>query len=280
MRVAQRGRAAGARRPSAARTRLADTTWPEAAAATTQGPTILLVPLGATEQHGPHLPLATDTMIAAALAELAAAEIPGAVVAPPLPYGSSGEHQGFAGTLSIGAAATELVLVELGRSATETFDRVLFLSAHGGNAAPLAAAVELLRVEGRDVRSFSPRFGGDAHAGRTETSLLLALDAAEPPERGRPKVRLPDERTTAEAEPGQRSTAVRGELAEAGNTAPLAELIEDLRAEGVRAVSDNGVLGDPVGASAAEGRALLAGAVEDLCATVQAWPAPALEAAR
>lgn len=214
---------------------LVDATWPEVEARAATRSTTLLIPLGATEQHGPHLPLGTDTAIAVAIAEGAAAGVPGAIVAPALPYGSSGEHQGFAGTLSIGAEATELVLVEMARSATETFDRVLFVNAHGGNAAPLAAAVRRLRAESRDVRAWSPRFGGDAHAGRTETSLLLALEAS-----------------------------VRVEFAEAGNAAPLADLIDDLREDGVAAVSPNGVLGDPVGASAAEGRALLAAATRDL----------------
>jgi len=227
------------------RARLADVTSPEVEARVAAGPTTLLIPLGATEQHGPHLPIGTDATIAVALAEGAAAEVPGALVAPVLPYGSSGEHQDFAGTLSIGAEATELVLVELARSATETFDRVLFVNAHGGNAAPLVAAVELLRAEGREVKSWTPRWDGDAHAGRTETSLMLALEGT-----------------------------VRRELVEAGNAAPLGELIDDLRLGGVRAVSENGVLGDPVGASAAEGRALLAAAVEDLRAVLVSWPVP------
>jgi mycofactocin system creatininase family protein len=229
---------------------LADATSPEVEARTAAGPMTLLVPLGATEQHGPHLPIGTDAAIAVALAEGAASEVPGAVVAPVLPYGSSGEHQDFAGTLSIGAEATELVLIELARSATETFPRVLFVNAHGGNVSPLTAAVHRLREESRDVRAWSPRLGGDAHAGRTETSLMLALESG-----------------------------VREELAEAGSAAPLVDLIDDLRAEGVRAVSENGVLGDPAGASAAEGRALLAAAIRDLRATLVAWrPAQPLSA--
>jgi creatinine amidohydrolase/Fe(II)-dependent formamide hydrolase-like protein len=82
------------------------------------------------------------------------------LLVPLLTYGSSGEHQDFAGTLSIGAGATEFLLDELGRSATETFDRLVVVIAHGGNAAPLAAAVGLLRGEGRDIGAWSPRFGG------------------------------------------------------------------------------------------------------------------------
>src|SRR5215207_8817237 len=129
--------------------RLADLTWPEAAA---RRDGLLAVPVGSTEQHGPHLPLSTDTDVAVALAGRLAAGRADVLVAPPLPYGSSGEHDGFAGTLSIGAAATELVLVELGRSASASVRRLLLVSAHGGNAGPVTAAVRRLREEGRDVR--------------------------------------------------------------------------------------------------------------------------------
>jgi mycofactocin system creatininase family protein len=216
---------------------------------------MLAVPLGATEQHGPHLPLGTDTTIAVALARrLAARSAAPVTVAPALPYGSSGEHQSFAGTVSIGRQALETVVVELVRSATETFDRVLLLSAHGGNAAPLARAVARLRGEGRDVRAWSPAAAwssaspaasGDAHAGHVETSVMLAL--------------APD--------------TVAMERARAGNTAPLATLIGAMADGGVRAVSGNGVLGDPSGASAEAGRALLEQAVGELCAFVAGWPA-------
>ena len=204
---------------------------------------LLVVPVGSTEQHGPHLPLSTDTDVAVALARRLAAVRDGVLVAPPVPYGSSGEHAGFAGTLSIGAAATELLLVELGRSAVPaTARRLLLVSGHGGNAEPVGAAVRLLRSEGRDVKAWSPRWRGDAHAGRTATSVQLALD----PARVRP------------------STVV-------GATAPLAELMPALRAGGVRAVSPTGILGDPAGASAAEGAALLDAATADLCAFVDRW---------
>lgn len=218
---------------------LADLTWPQVGALTGRAP-VLAVPLGATEQHGPHLPLSTDTDVALALAR----SVPGAVVAPALAYGSSGEHAGFPGTLSIGQAALEHVLVELVRSATDTFARVLLLNGHGGNAEPVRRAVALLRQEGRDVRAWGPRWDGDAHAGRTETSVLLAL--------GRPV----------------------GAQRPVGATRPMGELLPVLRAEGVRAVSPNGVLGDATGASAAEGQALLDAAAAELRAFVAAWPTP------
>jgi mycofactocin precursor peptide peptidase len=212
--------------------------WPDL-----DGARLVIVPVGATEQHGPHLPLSTDTEIAQALAGRLAAAVSGACLAPALPYGASGEHQGFPGTLSVGIDATARLLVELGRSATETFARVLFVCAHGGNAQPLSEAVAQLCAEGRDVRAWSPRWSGDAHAGHLETSLMLAIA----PER------------------------VHLGRVEAGNPAPLAELMPALRADGVRAVSANGVLGDPAQASAGHGRALLAAEHERMTRMVRAW---------
>lgn len=223
-------------------TLLGDLTWPAVTAE------VLAVPLGSTEQHGPHLPLSTDTDVAVALCVGLADRRDDVVVAPPLPYGASGEHAGFAGTLSIGQEALEHLVVELVRSATDTFAHVLLVNGHGGNVTPLAAAVARLRAESRDVLSWSPRWRGDAHAGRTETSVLLALS---PDRVGAPR--------------------------EAGAVEGLATLLPTLRSGGVRAVSPNGVLGDPAGASAEEGQALLSSALDDLEATVVSWlePTPA-----
>ena len=209
----------------------------------------LLVPVGSTEQHGPHLPLDTDTRIAGALARGAAGRLGDRVlVAPVVAYGASGEHAEFVGTLSIGTVALTSVLVELGRSADD-FARVVFVNGHGGNADALRAAVETLRAESRNVHAWSWSLpGADAHAGRTETSLLLAID--------------PD--------------VVQLDVAEPGHTGPLAELLGDLRARGVWAVSSNGVLGDPTGATAREGEALLAGLVDDLVAALRGFGAAGL----
>lgn len=226
---------------AAAASRLAALTWPEVAAVAAGS--ILAVPVGSTEQHGPHLPLSTDSDVAVALADRLAAARSDVLVAPALPYGSAGEHAGFPGTLSIGAAALELVIAELVRSA-DAFAAVVLVSGHGGNAEPLAAAVKTLQAEGRAVLGWAPRVeGGDAHAGRTETSLLLALT----PER------------------------VRLDSAEPGDMRPLAAVIGDLRRGGVAAVSPNGVLGDPTGATAEEGERLLDELAADLIACVEAW---------
>ena len=85
------------------------------------------------------------------------------------------EHQDFPGTLSIGTEAVELLLVELCRSATRTFSRVLLVSTHGGNAGAVRRAERRLRAESRDIMAWLPAGEGDAHAGRAETSLELAL---------------------------------------------------------------------------------------------------------
>ncbi|QDQ96942.1 mycofactocin biosynthesis peptidyl-dipeptidase MftE [Tomitella fengzijianii] len=207
---------------------LAESAWPEAAA------DLLVVPVGSMEQHGPHLPLDTDTRIATAVAASL-----GRVVAPAIAYGASGEHEQFPGTVSIGSEALRLLLVEYGRSACRWAPRIVFVNGHGGNASALASAVKLLRYEGRDAAWWTPVIqDGDAHAGRTETAMMLHLA------------------------PG----SVRMGAAAPGNTAPAGDLWQAIREGGVAAVSGSGVLGDPTAATAEEGRRT----VETLCAELQA----------
>ena len=193
--------------------RLADLTWPEVRARvdTLEGGAVLAVPIGSTEQHGPHLPLSTDTDIAVALCERLAEANSRVIVAPAVAYGSSGEHAGFPGTLSIGQAALELLgVIELCRSATPTFEHVMLVCGHGGNAEALARAVAILRSESRDVRLFLPRWQGDPHAGHEETSMLLALDAARVQlAKAVPGDTRPDQPDAAAATAGRRSD--RGE---------------------------------------------------------------------
>jgi creatinine amidohydrolase len=222
--------------------------WPEV------GPSVLVVPLGSCEQHGPHLPLDTDTRIAAACAAALADRRPDVVVAPAIGIGASGEHESFPGTLSIGTVALEAVVVELVRSALPPpgserpapFDGVVLVNGHGGNVEAVAAAATLLTDEGRDVLVWHPSVpGGDSHAGRTETSVLLHLD---------PEV-------------------VRVERIERGSTARWRDIGEVVRAEGLAAVSPNGVLGDPTSATAGEGADVFEQMVGHLCSAFDAWRA-------
>ena len=205
----------------------------------------LIIPLGATEQHGPHLPLDTDTRIATAVACAVADQLPGDwMLAPAIGYGASGEHQGFPGTVSIGTAALRELLVEYGRSACNWASRLVFVNGHGGNVDAVAEAVALLRTEGRDTAWCSCFVAGaDAHAGHTETSVLLHISPDD--------VRL-DERVP-------------------GNAAPISDLMPALRRGGVAAVSPVGILGDPTTASAEEGARIFAEMVCTVVRRIVAW---------
>jgi len=228
---------------------LATAHWPDVEAAARR---VLVVPVGSLEQHGAHLPLDTDTRIAVAVAERACAGQDGVGLAPAIAIGASGEHADFPGTLSVGHVAMSTLLVELGRHASLHWPVLLLVNGHGGNVGAISDALGKLRAEGRDchvwhagVRPAMLAAAGltlvpDAHAGRVETSLMLTLAPGD--------VRLGD--------------------ATAGETRPLAEIMAGLRAGGVRRVSPNGVLGDPAGASAAEGERLLGLLVADLAAVL------------
>lgn len=241
------GSVAGAERAA----RLADRTWPSVGSKATT----VVVPVGAIEQHGPHLPVDTDTRIATAVAEAVVAaarqEAHGEhdlLLAPALSYGASGEHEGFPGTISLGSQALGLLLVEYGRSCANWASRVLFVNAHGGNVATLARSVRQLRDEGRDVAWWACEVpGGDAHAGATETSLMLHLHPS----------------------------AVRIDQLSPGCTEPLADLLPRLLAGGVRSVSESGVLGDPTLASADRGAADFARMVQQGAACLTDWPVDA-----
>ncbi len=201
------------------------------------GRALLAVPVGSCEQHGPHLPLDTDTLIARALAEALANRRQDTLVAPPIAIGASGEHSDFPGTLSLGTPVMTDVLIELARSALpepasghpRPFSAVLFVNAHGGNLDAFTSSMAVLTSEGRPVGVWHPRIpGGDSHAGATETSLMLHLH----PE------------------------LVRREAVEIGSTAHFSDISGQLTDGGLADVAPNGVLGDPTKASAAHGEQL------------------------
>jgi mycofactocin precursor peptide peptidase len=199
---------------------VAETTWP-----TLVGPRLLIVPVGSLEQHGPHLPLGTDSTVAEAVATRAAAAT-SSDLAPLLPFSASGEHDGFPGVLSLGTTVTALALTELVRSSRTTWTGVVVVSGHGGNLEALAQVRERADAEGDRVRTWVPRWpDGDPHAGYVETSVALALG-------------LP-----------------------VGPTPPDVPLedgwFERARTTGLRAVTESGVLGAPSRASADDGHRIL-----------------------
>ena len=212
---------------------IATNTWSQIA---NRESTVLLLPLGSCEQHGPHLPLDTDTQIAQHLCAQAAQQDNRILIAPSLSITASGEHAGFPGTLSIGTEALTQVLIEIVRSA-DWCNGVVFVNGHGGNTDAVTAAVRTLKSEQRNVASWWPRIEhGDAHAGASETSMMLAIDPSR----------------------------VNMAKAEAGSTIPIGEISAQLRSGGVRAVSANGVLGDPTTATSEHGQSLLSQLTQDL----------------
>lgn len=200
---------------------------------------VVVVPVGSCEQHGPHLPLHTDTVIAQALADELAARRHDCLVAPPITVSASGEHSGFPGTLSIGTDAMVDVVVELARSA-DWAAGVVFVNGHGGNVMAMERAAAVFAAEQRKVLVWWPILAGsDPHAGHTETSLMLAIARDE----------------------------VRFERSITGPIPTMADLVR----HGVKPLSESGVLGDPTEATAAEGVRIFEHHTANLAAAVADW---------
>ena len=211
-------------------------TWVEQEAL---GKRTLLIPLGSFEQHGPHLPFTTDTIIATELARRVAEQLP-CDVAPAIPIGASGEHAGFAGLLSIGNDVLEQVVLEVLRSARSTWASVVLVNGHGGNLAAVTRAVATARYEGSHVVAWFPMdHEGDPHAGTTETSVMLALDP----------------------------TFV--DMSAAVDAPVTSAQMRQVQVEGIMGVSESGVLGEPSRANTDAGHVTLHRWVQEIVALVQ-----------
>lgn len=189
---------------------------------------LTLVPVGSTEQHGPHLPFTTDAVIADAVCRAAAPVIAKegirpVAIAPVQAFGSSGEHQSFPGTISIGHEALRILLVELVRSLSTWSSRTLFVNAHGGNVTTLVSVIEQMRHENHvvDWVPCALETPSDLHAGLDETAVMLHI-ARE---------------------------SVDMDAAVVGVLDPLDQLLPRLMAEGMRPVTETGILGDPTSAT-------------------------------
>jgi creatinine amidohydrolase len=231
-------------------------TSPEAGCLAAEG-AVGLIAVGAVEQHGPHLPLGTDAIIARHLGGEVASRLDATViVAPLLPGGLSSHHLGFPGTVDLPPA----VFGGYVRALLDTYDAlgvrdVALFSAHGGNFGALAelagthggvrviAYTDLLRyievMRGAAASAGLDAPETDAHAGGLETSQMLFLH-------GEDRIAFPrDLEGYVAAEPGW---------------------LERLMAEGMKALSPIGVLGRPAGATAAAGAAICAALAGELAA--------------
>jgi creatinine amidohydrolase len=227
--------------------------WPQVKAEIAAGRDTVVMALGATEQHGRHMPLATDALIGDHLARSVADRLD-AFLAPTLRIGCSEHHVGFAGTMSLNEETYHGLIADLVRSLLRGgFGRIVLLPTHGGNFGPLAAALAKLQEAQRphvlaltdlgvlfEIAQMGEReYGvplaeGGLHAGEWETSLMLAIH----PE------------------------LVRMESAEAGFTGDLQEAIGSMFAGGVASISENGTIGDPARSSAEHGEQYWASIVE------------------
>lgn len=212
-----------------------------------RGPVDVILPFGALEQHGPHLPLSTDSVIAEALARELARRAAGLLVAPCLPIGASSHHASFDGTISLsGDTLVAFVRDAVASLLTQGFRFVFLISGHAGNMPYMSEAVSSLPDEARTrVAAFVdwaaqrkalhdwagnelglPPEQVGSHAGHFETSIML---------------HLAPERVDMQAAP-------------AGFIGPIEEATSTLAAAGMRALSSVGVVGDARGATGSAGK--------------------------
>jgi len=226
--------------------RLGELSWPAVAAAVEDGVDTVVVPLGATEQHGPHLPVDTDTRLATELAERVARRLGDALVAPAIPVGPSEEHASFPGTISVSPDTLDALLRDYVDSVERGgFERVVVLPGHGGSFPTVDAVfpglaretdVDVVAVTGlqryMDLLQDGLREAGVdvdepvVHAGASETAMVLAL--------------APD--LVADDRPEGHTGAVSAAA---------------LFSEGIERYDEAGVLGDARPATAAVGETLL-----------------------
>ena len=218
--------------------------WPEIRAELERGRDTVVLAFGATEQHGPHMPLATDALLGDHLARLVAEQLD-AFLAPTVRFGCSEHHLEFPGTISISEPTFHALVADVVSSlARGGFGRVILIPTHGGNFGPLAAAIDAIGPDPRiEVRALTdlgallaiaqlgeseydvPLGEGGIHAGEWETSMLAAIH----PE------------------------MIRLDRREAGYTGDPEQAIGAIFGAGVHSVAENGVIGDPARSSAEHG---------------------------
>ena len=228
--------------------------------------TLLVLPTAAIEQHGHHLPLATDTLINNLLLGRALEKLPAdfpVYALPPVHYGKSNEHLGFPGTLSVSATTFMAVLRDLGGSiAGAGFRQLVLYNTHGGNTALIDVMARDLRAE-LGLRTFAlhgsagTTFEGLSaqeraygfHAGEVETALLLAS--------------VPELVDRSAYTANYIADVAKPEMLLPENApATFAWLTRDIAA--------SGVLGDPRGASAEKGERWIEQAASRLAAALEA----------
>ncbi len=241
-------------------------TWPEIELAMTRGSVTAIVPVGAVEQHGPHLPLMVDAERGTALGLRVARILGDALVAPTIRVGCSEHHMGFAGTISLRPTTLEAICTDYAVSlARHGFLNICFLPSHGGNFGPLEEMLPRIQAA---VVAINPEAVALAY-----TDLLGLL--------GLWRWIVEEELGLGSQVGGHADIAESSEfmhlhpgLVRLGRVEPGSSLDLDQAAldrvfkKGFRAVSRNGVLGDPTGLDAGVGERLLDAAAKTIA---EAW---------
>jgi creatinine amidohydrolase len=229
---------------------------------------VVVQPIGSTEQHGPHLPVGTDSLITTSIIEkleasLARERLPICFL-PLLPYGKSNEHDNFPGTISLSLETLISVLRDVGRGCARAgFRKLIILNGHGGNHETIDLMTREIRIQtgmgvfavhpflkiqpqsGMNLSSEEAKFG--IHAGEVETSLLLRI--------------RPDAVKTEAFKPEYPSLIARTREIDFSERVPFGWVTED--------VSTLGTIGDPTRASRESGESLLDGICASLVAVIR-----------
>lgn len=241
---------------------LEEMTWPDVRDALGSGVKSVLIPVGSNEQHGKHLPVATDALLGQMLGTMVAERLGNTLVAPVIRVACSEHHMDFPGTITLRSETLVEVLGDYCRSlAHHGFRNIIMLPTHGGNFAPVREAYEMLKLEMRDTNLIAytdlagfieimfrsaAKFGvsreaAGSHSGEWETSAAMAI----------------------------RPDLVHPERIEAGYMGDGLAITPRVFKEGMKAVTPNGIIGDPHGASASRGEVYLNDLADAVAAAIR-----------
>jgi creatinine amidohydrolase len=230
--------------------RISEMSWVDIQEALARGSSTVVFAVGSNEQHGPHLPTSTDSLIGEALANRVAGKLGNVLQAPSINVGCSEHHMALPGTISLKPETLKDLIRDYCVSlAKHGFKNIIILPSHGGNFDAVLEVVNELNqtLEGvnvvaytdlkgllRFLAEFSSRNGipaneSGSHAGESETSMVLAL----------------------------RKDLVNMERAEQGFIGSFEDKIDLVWSQGIKALSENGVIGDPRKAEAGKGEEYL-----------------------
>jgi creatinine amidohydrolase len=229
---------------------ISDMRWVDIQKALDRGFSTVVFGVGSNEQHGPHLPTSTDSLIAEALAHKVAVKLGKALQAPTINVGCSEHHMAFPGTISIKPETLKSLVRDYCVSlAKHGFKNIIILPSHGGDFDPVRQVADELNRSLKETKvisftdlgglfrllaGFSLKHGvsapeSGAHAGESETSVVLAI----------------------------RKDLVDMEHAEAGFVGNYEDKVQLIWSQGIKAVTKNGVVGDPRKAEASKGEEYL-----------------------